>query len=44
MKLRNNLDKLVKTSEKVRPAPKKEYTTSQNPIESNPVPGSNSRK
>jgi hypothetical protein len=44
MKLRNNIEKLVKSTEKVRPLPKKIDTTSQKPHESNSVPSSNSRK
>lgn len=44
MKLKNNLQKLVQTTEKVSPAPKKKYISPQSPNESNPIPSSDSRK
>ena len=44
MKLKNNLDKLVKTTEKVTPPPKNNNTSSPNPNGSNSIPSSNPRK
>jgi hypothetical protein len=44
MKLKSNIEKLVKTTEKVSPAPKKKYIPSPNLNESNSISGSNPRK
>lgn len=44
MKLRNNLDKLVKTSQKVVTIDNKKLTPPTNPNGSNPIPSINPRK
>jgi len=44
MKLKSNIEKLVQSTEKVSPAPKKNNISSQTPTGSNSVSSSNPRK